>query len=150
MLGSTLPCERLLTDQAEAEVLIENAEDLANLFGACEHYRLNLIKHARLIRFVKHLPPAQCWHPQATPGNENCRPPLSSDGKRSPARFRASSRLASDSARSDGRQLPSVGLHRAAISRSGVLLASPCACPPFANNFVQVTLTSFHKLFPSS
>jgi hypothetical protein len=52
MLGSTLPCERLLTDQAEAEVLIENAEDLANLFGACEHYRLNLIKHARLIRFV--------------------------------------------------------------------------------------------------
>ena len=58
MFGSALPRERLVTDQAEAQVLIEHAVGLANLVGVCEHYRLNLIKHARLIRLFKHVPPA--------------------------------------------------------------------------------------------
>jgi hypothetical protein len=102
MFGSTLPCEHLLTDQAEAQGFIENPEDLANLVRACEHYRSNLIKHARLIRFVKHLLPVQCWYPQAKSGNDNCRLPLSSGGKRSPARFHASWRPASGSFRSVG------------------------------------------------
>jgi hypothetical protein len=69
---------------------IDNAEDLANLVGAFEAYYLNLIKHARLIRLVRHFLPVLCWYPKAKPGNENCRSPLSSVGKRSPARFRAS------------------------------------------------------------
>jgi hypothetical protein len=58
MFGSALPRERLVTDQAEAHGLTKNAVDLANLVGVCEHYRSNLIKHARLIRFFKHVPPA--------------------------------------------------------------------------------------------
>jgi hypothetical protein len=38
MDGSTLPCERLVRDQAQAQGFIENAEDLADLVGASEHY----------------------------------------------------------------------------------------------------------------
>jgi TolB-like protein/predicted Ser/Thr protein kinase len=90
MLGSALPREHLVAGQAEAQVVIENAECLTDAIGAREQRHLDVVKHARLIRFFKHVPPAQCWHPQATPGNQNCRLPLSSDGKRSPARFRAS------------------------------------------------------------
>jgi hypothetical protein len=58
MFGSALRCERFVTDQAEAHGFIENAEDLANLVATCEHYRLDVVKHARFIRFFKHEPPA--------------------------------------------------------------------------------------------
>jgi len=36
MFGSALPRERLVTDRAEAHVLIEHAEDFADLIGAGE------------------------------------------------------------------------------------------------------------------
>jgi len=45
MLGSALPREHFVADQAEAHGFIENAEYLANLVGASEHYRLDL--HSR-------------------------------------------------------------------------------------------------------
>jgi hypothetical protein len=58
VLRSALSCEHLITDQAEAQVLIENAEGFADFVVAGEPYRLDVIKHARLIRFFKHVPPA--------------------------------------------------------------------------------------------
>ena len=50
-----------------------------------------------------------------------------SGGRRSPARCCASLRLASATCRNGGLESPAVGLHRAAIFRSGVLPASPVA-----------------------
>jgi len=86
VLRSALSCEHLITDQAEAHVLIENAEGFADFVVAGELYRLDVVKHPRLSVFFKPVFPHQRWHPQPKLGNENCRSPLSLDGRRSPAR----------------------------------------------------------------
>jgi hypothetical protein len=59
MFGSALPREHLVTDQAEAQVFIENAEDLADIVCAGEHCSLDVVKHARLRGFFKHVLPEQ-------------------------------------------------------------------------------------------
>jgi hypothetical protein len=59
MLGSIFPCEHLVTDEAEAQFLIENAEDFANLIVAGKPYRLDVVTHARLSGFFKHVLPDQ-------------------------------------------------------------------------------------------
>lgn len=53
----SFPSSEYTVAEAQAQGFIENAEDLANLVGASEHYGLNLIKHARLIWLLGHLLP---------------------------------------------------------------------------------------------
>jgi hypothetical protein len=48
MLGGDLRCEHLVTDQAEAQVFIENSEDFGNLIGVGEQYRLDVKSPGRL------------------------------------------------------------------------------------------------------
>jgi hypothetical protein len=59
VLRSALSCEHLITDQAEAQVLIENAEGFADFVVAGEPYRLDVVKHARLSGFFKPVSPHQ-------------------------------------------------------------------------------------------
>lgn len=61
MNGSALPREYLVTDQAEAQVFIENTEDFTDFIGAGEQYSLDVVKHARLIGFSKHALPILRW-----------------------------------------------------------------------------------------
>jgi hypothetical protein len=70
MFGSTLRCEHLITDQAEAQVVIENSEDFADLIGVPEHCSLDVVKHARFSGSSKHELPILPWllQPEAMNG----------------------------------------------------------------------------------
>jgi hypothetical protein len=62
MRGSALHREDLFTDQAEAQMFFESAEDLTDFIGAGKHYLLDVVKHP-LRGFLKHVPPDQSWNP---------------------------------------------------------------------------------------